>query len=164
MSVSFDFTDKVVLITGSSSGIGAATAVQFAKSGSKVVITGRNGERVAKVAQQCQDVSPNGTKPLQVVADVNKDEDLKLLVESTIEEFGRLDTLVNNAGLLEKAQITDSNYIERFKSVVNNNLTSVVNLTNLCIEHLTKTKGNVVINSSVAANIAVGGPFMWQSE
>ena len=155
MSITFNFTDKVVLISGSSSGIGAATAVLFSESGAKVVITGRNAERVAKVAQQCQEVSPNGTKPFQVVADVNKDEDLKLLVESTIEEFGRLDILVNNAGHASNAAIKDSNYVEEFKSVIETNLTAVVNLTNLCIEHLIKTKGNVVNISSVLSNFAV---------
>ena len=155
MSVSFDFTDKVVLITGSNSGIGAATAVLFAKSGAKVVVTGRNAERVAKVAQQCQEVSPNGTKALQVMADLNREEDLRLLVDCTIEEFGRLDILVNNAGCVKNTEIIDSNYMDVFKSVLDTNLTAVVGLTNLCIEHLTKTKGNVVNNSSVAADFAV---------
>ena len=155
MSISFNFTEKVVLITGSSSGIGATTAIMFAKSGAKVVVTGRNAERVAKVAQQCQEVSPNGIKPLQVVADLNREEDLKLLVESTIKEFGKLDVLVNNAGHTANIEIKDPNYVEEFKRVMDANLTAVISLTNLCIEHLTKTKGNVINNSSVNSNIVV---------
>src|SRR5882672_1072462 len=99
MSVSYDFRGKVVLITGSSSGIGAATAILFAKSGAQVVVTGRNAENVKSVAKQCSDVSPNKSKTLEVVADVTKEEDLERLVKKTIDTFGKLDLLVNNAGV-----------------------------------------------------------------
>ncbi|CAG2105058.1 unnamed protein product [Medioppia subpectinata] len=70
MSTSKNFAGKVVLITGSSGGIGAVTAVEFARYGAQVVITGRNADNLSEVAKQCAAVSPKGLKPLEVLADV----------------------------------------------------------------------------------------------
>src|SRR6185437_5127211 len=102
MSVLYDLSEKVALITGSSSGIGAATAVLLAKSGANVVITGRNAENVCKASKLCSDVSPKRLKPLEVVADVTEEEDLDRLLDQTIKTFGKLDILVNNAGISGK--------------------------------------------------------------
>src|SRR5882724_6548570 len=125
MSVSYDFSGKVALITGSSSGIGAATAILFAKSGAKVVVTGRNEKGIKSVAKQCSDVSPNKSKALEVVADVTQEEDLNRLVKTTIDTFGRLDILVNNAGILIEKALSDQDYIENYKKVMDVNLNSV---------------------------------------
>ena len=88
-NIKFNFEGKVALVTGSSSGIGAGTALGFAESGAHVVITGRNGHKLAEVAKKCEQLSPNQLKPLQVLADVTKEEDLKTLVESTIKRKTR---------------------------------------------------------------------------
>jgi NAD(P)-dependent dehydrogenase (short-subunit alcohol dehydrogenase family) len=98
MANSRDFTGKVALITGSSSGIGAATAISFSKAGAQVVVTGLNARDVSKVAQECIKVSPKGLQPLEVEADLTENDDCKRLIESTISKFGKLDILVNNAG------------------------------------------------------------------
>ncbi|CAG2102670.1 unnamed protein product [Medioppia subpectinata] len=150
MSVTYDFTGKVVLITGSSSGIGAATAVQFAQSGASVVVTGRNVDTVSDVAKQCLKVSPKGVKALEVTADVTKQEDLRRLVDQTIKHFGKLDILVNNAGATIKANVTDSDFYQNYEKVMAINLNSVVYLTHICVEYLEKTKGNIINISSVA--------------
>ena len=155
MSVSFNFSDKVVLITGSSSGIGAATAVLFSKSGAQVVVTGRNAEKVEEVAQNCQKVSSKGLSPLRVVADVGKEEDINRLVDETIKKFGRLDVLVNNAGIVDMAGVTEDKFMGVYKNVINTNLTSTVLMTHLCVQHLAKTKGNIINISSVAALLSV---------
>ncbi|CAG2178216.1 unnamed protein product, partial [Oppiella nova] len=141
---------NVALITGSSSGIGAATAVLLAKSGANVVITGRNAENVSKVSKQCSDVSPKHLKPLEVVADVTKEEDLHRLLDTTIKTFGKLDILVNNAGFAIRAEITDSDFIQKYKSVLETNVDSVVYLTHISVKHLEKTKGNIINISSIA--------------
>ena len=151
MAITFDFEGKVVLITGSSSGIGAATAVQFAKAGANVVVTGRNADRVKAVAKQCRKVSPKKANPLEVLADITKREDLRRLVETTIKTFGRLDILVNNAGFGVLASVTDPEYMDKFQNALDINLNSVVYLTHLSVEHLEKTKGNIINISSVAA-------------
>ena len=155
MSVSFDFTGKVILITGSSSGIGAATAVLFAKSGAQVVITGTKADKLSKVAQQCQQVSPEGLVALQVVADVINEEDLKRLVDNTIKEFGQLNVLVNNAGAGLTNAIDEQVYIENVKKLLDTNLLSALRLTQLCVPYLEKSKGNVVNISSVSAFLPV---------
>ena len=155
MSVSYDFTGKVALITGSSSGIGAATAVLLAKSGANVVITGRNAENVSKVSKQCSDVSPKHLKPLEVVADVTKEEDLHRLLDTTIKTFGKLDILVNNAGGGSMVAITDENFIKNHKSVINTNVNSVVYLTYISVPYLEKSKGNIINISSIASLVTV---------
>jgi len=108
MASTRDFTGKVVIITGSSAGIGAETAIQFSKCGAQVVITGRNAKNLSEVSQQCKKVSPKGLEPLEVVADVTKTDDCKRLIDSTISQFGKLDVLVNNADAAFASSLRDS--------------------------------------------------------
>src|SRR5688572_311929 len=105
MSAKRDFSGKVVIITGSSSGIGAATAILFAQLGAQVVVTVRNEQNVAEVAEKANKVSLKGLKALQVVADVINDENCKRLINVTTSKFGKLDILVNNAGAAEMDSI-----------------------------------------------------------
>ncbi|CAG2174620.1 unnamed protein product, partial [Oppiella nova] len=140
-----------VLITGSSGGIGAVTAVEFARLGAQVVVTGRRRDRVSAVAKQCVEASPTGVKALEVVADVTNDDDCRRLVADTIKTFKKLDILVNNAGRGIFSSIRDENILDKYALIMNTNLRSVVWLTHLCVEHLEKTKGNIVNVSSIAA-------------
>ncbi|CAG2110849.1 unnamed protein product [Medioppia subpectinata] len=149
MSTTYDFTGRVALITGSSSGIGAATALLLAKSGANVVITGRIAENVNKICKECTEVSPKGLKALPVVADVTKEEDVDRLLDTTIKTFGKLDILVNNAGMGSRAPITDADYIPKLKAVFDTNLNSVIYLTHKSIQYLEKTKGNIINISSI---------------
>ncbi|CAG2100530.1 unnamed protein product, partial [Medioppia subpectinata] len=146
--------DKVVLITGSSAGIGAATAVGFARSGAQVVVTGRNPQRVSAVGKQCTDVSPNGLTALEVTADVSKKVDCKQLIDSTVKAFHRLDVLVNNAGYGLSAGITDPQFGQKLDDMFAANVKSATLLTQLSVEHLTKTNGNIINISSISANQA----------
>lgn len=148
MSTTRNFTGKVVLVTGSSSGIGATTAEEFAKAGAQVIITGRNARNLAKVGEKCLKVSPKGLKPLEIVGDVSKEEDCKRLIDSTIETFEKLDILVNNAGRGGRSAIDDPKILEIFDGQMNVNLRPVIHLTHLSVEHLEKTKGNIVNISS----------------
>ncbi|XP_047029916.1 17-beta-hydroxysteroid dehydrogenase 14-like [Helicoverpa zea] len=142
------FQDKVVIVTGSSSGIGAAIAVQFAEEGAKVAIVGRKQEKLNNVAKKCG-------KPLVLVADVSKDEDAKRIVDETLRAFGKIDILVNNAGIGDPASIQSEHAMAVFDKVMTTNLRSAVYLTHLAAPHLVKTKGNIVNISSVAAFKAI---------
>ncbi|XP_028034856.1 uncharacterized protein LOC114246508 [Bombyx mandarina] len=142
-----DFTDKVVIVTGASSGIGAATAVLYAKQSAKVVIVGRNETGLNKVAQQCE--AAKGLKPLIVKADLTSDEDVKKIATRTIEIFGKIDVLVNNAGVGFRGSVRDG--VELFDQAMASNLRPAYLLTGLITQHLMKTKGNIVNVSSVAA-------------
>jgi NAD(P)-dependent dehydrogenase (short-subunit alcohol dehydrogenase family) len=88
--------DRVALITGGTSGIGEATALLFAKEGAEVAITGRNRERGAAVVQRIKDIGPEA---VFMHADVSEAGDCRRAVEETMEAFGRLDILFNNAGV-----------------------------------------------------------------
>ncbi|XP_026740268.1 uncharacterized protein LOC113502780 [Trichoplusia ni] len=149
------FKNKVVLITGGSSGIGAATAELFAKEGADVAIVARNEVKLKNTAAKCEKL---GAKVLIIKADVAVDSDLKTIVKKTVERFNKLDVLVNNAGILTEATVADENLIEVFDRTINTNLRSTVYLTNLAVPYLIKTKGNVINISSILGTSTLGNP------
>ncbi|XP_013145886.1 PREDICTED: uncharacterized oxidoreductase TM_0325-like [Papilio polytes] len=150
-----NFENKVVIVTGSSSGIGAAAAISFAKEGASVVIVGRNEEKMKNVSNKCESF---GKKPLVIKADVSKDDEAKKIIDETINQFGKLDILVNNAGIYLPNNITSDNFMDDYDRVMNINLRAQVYLTHLAIPHLIKTKGNIVNVSSIAGTYTNGAP------
>lgn len=141
------FQDKVVIVTGSSSGIGASTAIEFAKEGAHVVIVGRKEAKLKNVLEQCEKY---GKHPLVIKADVSIDDDGRRIVDETVEKFGRIDVLVNNAGVSGDGDITSENFMDAFDRQMNVNLRGLVFITHRAIPHLIKTKGNIVNISSIA--------------
>ncbi|XP_026740389.1 uncharacterized protein LOC113502858 [Trichoplusia ni] len=139
------FANKVVLVTGGSSGIGAAAVEGFAKEGAFVAFVGRNETKLKAVAERC------GANTFPIKADIAKDEEAKTIVAKTIEKFGKLDVLVNNAGISRIVGLSDPNILDAFDLIMNTNLRAVVLLTNLAIPYLKETKGNIVNVSSVAS-------------
>jgi NAD(P)-dependent dehydrogenase (short-subunit alcohol dehydrogenase family) len=95
---------KVALITGGTSGIGSATAIRFAKEGAAVVITGRNSERGAKVVAEIEKAGGDG---LFIQADARIADDCKNAVQQTLDRFGKIDVLFNNAGVFHPKTIPD---------------------------------------------------------
>jgi NAD(P)-dependent dehydrogenase (short-subunit alcohol dehydrogenase family) len=150
-----DFTDKVILITGASSGIGMGCAIYLAKLGAKLALVGRNQENLAKTVQQCVDVSQKD-HVLSIVADVDLEADAARIVDSTVAHFGRLDVLVNNAGILRTGSIENTS-LAQYDEVMGTNVRSVYHLTMLATPHLVKTKGNIVNVSSVAGTRSFPG-------
>ena len=147
-----DLIGKVTLITGASSGIGAATAIAFARLGAKLSLTGRNEANLKRVSEECARVGPAGAEqPLTVVADLCSEADVIRLVDVTTKKFGRLDVLVNNAGILEVGGI-ESTSLEQYDRVMNVNVRSVFHLTMLCVPHLIASRGNIVNVSSVGGS------------
>lgn len=140
-----NFAGKVVLITGASSGIGAATAVKLAKYGACLALNGRNVDNLKKVAEDCQAV---GTAPTVVVGDISKEADTERIWHETLQKFGKLDVLVNNAGILESGTIENTS-LEQYDRVMNTNLRAIYHLTMLATPELIKAKGNIVNVSSV---------------
>lgn len=108
------FAGKVVLITGASSGIGAATAVQFSQLGALLSLTGRNIQKLNEVAERCK-----SDKPLIVTGELTNESDVENIIKSTIKHYGKLDILVNNAGILENGGIenTSLEQYDRYKSI-----------------------------------------------
>lgn len=137
------YEDKVVIVTGASSGIGAGAAIHFSKLRAKVVITGRNVENLSDTASKCVG------EILSIAADVNVESDRVKIIDETIAKFGKLDVLVNNAGLGESGDVLTTT-MDQYDLIMNTNVRSVFHLTKLATPHLIKTQGNIVNISSVA--------------
>lgn len=152
-----DFTDKVILITGASSGIGACCAEYFASLGASVVLVGRNIENLHKIEALCvEKASKTAKAPLSIQADITKEPDVLHVIDETIKIFGKLDVLVNNAGIIGVGSIENTS-LEQYDTIMNTNVRAVYHLTMLAVPHLIKTKGNIVNVSSVNGLRAFSG-------
>lgn len=136
---------KVALITGASSGIGAVTAELFTKLGASIAITGRKENNLANVGFNCQ---KHGEKPLLIPADLSKEDDINNIMEKTISHFGKLNILINCAGIIDFGTIENTS-LEQYDRVFRTNVRSVYQLTMLAVPHLISTKGSIVNVSSV---------------
>lgn len=137
-----EFTGKVVIITGSSRGIGKEMALNFARNGASVVISGRNMGTLKTVLGEIESI---GAKSLAVAADVSKTDDALNLIKQTIETFGKIDVLVNNAG------ITRDNLLLRLSEedwdiVLDTNLKGTFNCIKACTKPMLKQRAGVIIN------------------
>ncbi len=139
------FTNKVAIITGSSQGIGKATARMFLQNGAVVVINGRNKERLHATAEELRQFGEVST----FVGDVSNMESAAGLIEETIRNHGRLDILINNAGISMRGDFADLDP-EVYRSVFETNVQGVVNLSIPAMKHLKASKGSLVFVSSLA--------------
>uniref|UniRef100_A0A2A4JMG8 Ketoreductase domain-containing protein n=1 Tax=Heliothis virescens TaxID=7102 RepID=A0A2A4JMG8_HELVI len=137
---------KVVLVTGASSGIGSATAVFLSKLGAQLSLTGRNVENLKKVSDECKQSENSST--YCIPADLTKESDIENIVKSTIDHYGKIDVLVNNAGILETGTIENTS-LAQYDRLMNTNVRSIYYLTMLAVPHLIQSKGNIVNISSV---------------
>lgn len=138
--------DKVVIITGGTSGIGKALAFEFGRHGSKVVITGRNASDLKATEEELRAA---GIEALGIHADVSLEDDNKRMAEETIRHFGRIDVLVNNAGISMRAAFEDVK-IEVIKKVMDINFYGALYATHYCLPEIVKNKGSIVGISSIA--------------
>ncbi|XP_012148478.1 3-oxoacyl-[acyl-carrier-protein] reductase FabG [Megachile rotundata] len=145
------FSGKVVLITGASSGIGAAAAIHFAQLEALLALTGRNAQNLKAVSEKCK---PN--KPFTITGELTNESDVKNIIDSVIKHYGKLDVLVNNAGILENGSIENIT-LDQYDRVFNINVRAVMHLTMLAVPHLIQTKGNIVNVSSVVGIRAFPG-------
>jgi NAD(P)-dependent dehydrogenase (short-subunit alcohol dehydrogenase family) len=139
-------TGKVVIVTGASSGIGRATALLFAKSGSNVIAVGRNEKELGSLREQAQ--GKKGSVKVHL-ADIRETTQVERLVNDTIENFGQIDVLINSAGIIMNGTIENTT-LDDWDKMFDINLRSVFFMMQKCIPHLEKTKGNIVNVSSVA--------------
>ncbi len=138
--------NKVVLITGASSGIGEALARKYAQEGAKVVIAARRESLLKKLAKE---LTTLGAQTHWVVTDVASQSDCERMVTETIDTFGQLDILINNAGISMRAlfEETEPNVLERLMQV---NFFGTMYATRYALPHILATKGSVVGVSSIA--------------
>ncbi|KAI6203539.1 hypothetical protein M3Y94_00568900 [Aphelenchoides besseyi] len=137
----------VVIITGSSSGIGKATAIKFAKQHYRISLSGRDEDAIAEVVKECEAAGAQGVTT--TMGDLRDSSVARDLVEHTIKEFGQLDVLVNSAGILVTGSVEECD-MKNYDKVFDVNVRSVIQLTKFAIPHIIKQQGAIVNVSSVA--------------
>jgi short-subunit dehydrogenase len=138
--------DKVVLITGGTSGIGKAMAFEFGKKGSKVFVTGRN---VSELEKAISELKANSVDASGMPADVSVEDDNRRMAEKVINDFGRIDVLINNAGISMRALFEELD-LEVMKRVMDVNFYGVLYATKYCLPEIIRNKGSIVGISSIA--------------
>lgn len=138
--------DKVVIITGGSSGIGKAMAEKFGRAGSRILITGRNVEELNNAVNELRG---KGIAITGVQADVSIEADNKRMAEEAIRTYGTIDILINNAGVSMRALFSEVD-LEVVKKVMDINFYGVLYATKYCLPEITRNKGSVVGISSIA--------------
>lgn len=147
------FKDKVMVITGASSGIGLASARLFASYGARLALAARSIDKLKTLASE---ISSDPSKVLCIKTDVSIEEDCKNLIESTVKYFGRIDFLINNAGISMRASFSkvDLNVIRRLMDV---NFWGTVCCTKYALPYLLESKGSVTGVISVAGYAGLPG-------
>ncbi|KAK7114745.1 3-oxoacyl-[acyl-carrier-protein] reductase FabG-like isoform X2 [Littorina saxatilis] len=143
-----EFKGKVVLITGSSAGIGAGIAVYLAARGARLSLTGRDQGKLRGVAQRCVEAGVTEQDVLTTAGDLTDETFRNQLVTRTVNTFGQLDVLVNNAGLGNGGNLSDPGQMESFNDLMNLNVNAHVSISKLAIPHLLGSRGNIVNISS----------------
>ena len=146
--------DKVALITGASQGLGRALALAFAGEGARVVVNARSEESVRPVFGEAEGA---GAEVLAVAADVSKAADVKRLVRGAVGRFGRIDVLVNNAGLLGPRVSIEEYPEDEWRTVIDANLTGPFLVSKAAIPHM--AEGGSIIN--VVSGVSVEGRAGW---
>lgn len=156
----FDLTGKVALVTGASSGIGRASAIALANQGAKVAVAARRLEKLQAVAAE---IKSRGHEALPVQMDVTKKTEVDAAVAKTVETFGRLDILLNNAGVAEFAAFLDMTE-EQWDKTLDTNLKGYFLVAQAAARQMAKNKwGRIIMISSIAsAGVGVGFPQIVQ--
>ena len=147
------FKDKVIIITGASSGIGLATARLFAGMGAKLSLAARSIDRLESLASELTD---DRSRILCIKTDVSVEEDCRRLIEETVRRFGKIDILINNAGISMRAPFLDVN-LEVIKKLMNVNFWGTVYCSKYALPEILKTKGSIAGVISTAGYVAIPG-------
>ena len=138
------FTGKVALVTGGTSGIGKATAIEFARAGAKVVVSGRREKEGAEVVRHIEKL---GGEAAFVRADVAKDADVKAMVKFAVDTFGKIDIAFNNAGVEWIGPLDQATEAE-YRRVFDTNVWGVLNSMRHEIPAMLRNGGGVIVNTS----------------
>lgn len=147
MIKTFDkFSNKVVVITGASSGIEKVCAFEFAKKGAFVVLAARNDNELKIIEDE---IKLQGGNAFWIKADVKKEDDCKKLIEKAVEKYGKIDMLINNAGISMRANFNDLD-LKVIKELIDTNFYGAVYCTKFALPYLLKQKGTVIGISSIS--------------
>jgi short-subunit dehydrogenase len=142
-----ELTNKIVIITGASSGIGKSMAIEFAKQGANLVLGARHFVDLCHISEDL--IKDYNIKAVAVQCDVTKEDDCLELINQAIRTFGKIDILINNAGISMRALFNDAD-VKVLKSVMDVNFWGTVYCTKFALPHILKSKGTIVGVSSIA--------------
>jgi short-subunit dehydrogenase len=146
------FRDNVVIVTGASAGIGRELALQLASRGAHLALAARDAAKLEEAAAECR---ARGVRGIAVPTDVGEQEQCRALVERTVAELGRVDTLVNNAGISMWARFEEITDLAGFETMMRVNYLGSVYCTHYALPHLRKTNGRIVGVSSLTGKTGV---------
>ncbi len=147
--------NKIVLITGATSGIGLACAKKFAENGDKLILTGRNEQRLKEI---CQELTGKGSEVLTLVFDVRDREKVKQCLDALPAEWQDIDILVNNAGLALGLEPEYEGSFDDWDTMIDTNIKGLLTLTRLIVPKMVQRNSGHVINiGSVAGDAAYAG-------
>lgn len=150
-----EFRHNVTVITGASYGIGRELAVQLATLGASLVLAARSEDELEETARLCSNAS--SSRPVTVVADVQREEDCGRIVERAVAAHGRLDTLILNAGVSMDAPFEDIRDSSHLSRIFDTNVLGAMYCTRSALPHLKLTRGRIVAMSSIAGKTGVPG-------
>ena len=151
------FSSKVIIVTGASSGIGLASVYRFMELGANVVLAARSIDKLEKIASDLnQKFAAHSSRPIAhcIKTDVTKEEDCKNLIEKTVDKFGKIDVLVNNAGISMRAVFKDLD-LKVMHSLMDTNFWGTVYCTKYALPYLLESKGTVVGVISTAGYVGL---------
>ena len=151
-----EFKDKVVLVTGSSRGIGRSIAISFAKEGANVIINYSNSDVDAEVAYEV--VSSYGNKCMMIKANVGRDNEVKKMIDTIISEFGKIDILVNNAGIAIDSEFEDKT-ISNWQKTLNTNVLGPFLTSKYASKYMLERQFGKIINISSTNGINTIYPY-----
>lgn len=137
--------EKVVIVTGGSSGIGKALAEEFGKHGAKILITGRRQDQLLSVTNE---LKAKGITIASIVADAGREDDNRRMVEEALRLYGRIDVLINNAGISMRVLFEDVQ-MDVFRQLMDTNFYGTVYATKYALPHILESKGSILGISSV---------------
>ena len=146
------FRDNVTVITGASAGIGLEVGKQLAQQGAALVLAARNPALLADAAESCRAL---GARVIAIPTDVSDKEQCRRLIDAALEEFGRIDTLINNAGISMHARFDELHDIDAVERITAINYFGAVYCTWFALPHLKKTRGRIVAISSLTGKNGV---------
>ncbi len=147
-----DFRDNVAVITGGSSGIGREIALQLAAQGASLVLAARDPALLEAAASSCRSL---GARAIAIPTDVSDQKQCERLIGAAVDEFGRLDTLINNAGISMHARFDELDSLDAVERITRINYLGSVYCTHFALPHLKRTRGRIVVVSSVSGKIGV---------
>ncbi len=148
--MSTDFHDRVALITGAGSGIGRAMAMGFAQQGARVVVADMNAEAAEKTAAEI------GSAAIAVDVNIADEADVARLVQRSLDAFGRIDVLCNNAGIMDTMALPADISLELWDRVLRVNLTGTFLVTKAVLPHMLERSSGAIVNTASEAGIRGG--------